>query len=282
MIKWVNGMNKDVCILVVSHNFPDLTDSLCEGIQQRTKSVSYDLHVIETGSQLNNCSKYATMWTSDGCRMTRGFNLLKIYADRVLKYKENKKYNAYMLFVNDAKFIDDRDIISIMYDDLMGLPDCGQIHPYQSNIYAPHTRLGKCTDDQVRKESFAEIICPMISANAWDTCGQDLLDDRFYYGWGLDYDMPYQFHKNGFKTYITDKVGIFHDPFTSYKNKEKTKEKLDTSQFINLARKNMHEGFINKYGIDWMQILVDGVPNDVSKEALFLWLYLNDGFRGKI
>lgn len=271
-----------VCILVVSHNFPELTDSLCDGIVKRTKNVDYDLHVIETGSQLNNCSKYATMWVSDGCRMTRGFNNLKQYADRLLNYKSGKKYDAYMLFVNDAKFIDDQDIVSLLYNDMKQYPDCGQIHPYQSNIYHPHRKLGKFTENQTRKESFAEIICPMISAKAWDVCGTSLLDDRFYYGWGLDYDMPYQFHKNGFKTYITDKVGIFHDPFTSYKNKEKTKEKLDTNQFMGLARENMHKGFVEKYGQDWMQTLVDAVPGDVSKEALYLWLSMNDGFRGKL
>jgi GT2 family glycosyltransferase len=275
-------MNKDVCILVVSHNYPELTNSLCEGIIERTKEVDYDLHVIETGSQINNCSKYATMWISDGCRMTRGFNNLKAHADRLLKYKENKKYNAYMLFVNDAKFIDNRDIVSILYKEMITKDDCGQIHPYQSNIYAPHKRLGKLTENETRKESFAEIICPMISSKAWETCGDDLLDNRFYYGWGLDYDMPYQFHKHGFRTYITDKVGIFHDPFTSYKNKEITKEKLDTNQFVSLARKNMHEGFVEKYGNNWMQLLVDAVPSDVSKESLFLWLHLNDGFKGKL
>lgn len=276
----VNNM-KNVCILVVSHNYPELTDSLCDGIVARTKGVDYDLHVIETGSQIDNCSKYATMWISDGCRMTRGFNNLKAHADRLLKYKSNQKYDAYMLFVNDAKFINDEDIISILYDEMKSLPDCGQIHPYQSNIYPPHIRLGKVTENSTRKESFSEIICPMISAEAWDKCGEDFLDNRFFYGWGLDYDMPYQLHKNGYRTYITDKVGIFHDPFTSYKNKEKTKQTMDGSQFIQIARKNMHEGFTEKYGSNWMQSLIDGVPNDVSNESLYLWLYMNDGFRGK-
>lgn len=271
-----------VCVLVVSHNYPELTDSLCEGIVKRTKGVDYDLHVIETGSSIGNFSKYITLWVSDGCRMTRGFNLLKSYADSVLKYKTGEKYDAYMLFVNDAKFIDDSDIISTLYHDMKALPDCGQIAPYQSNIYPPHTRLGKVSDSGTRKESFCEIICPMISAEAWDACGEDFLDNRFFYGWGLDYDMPYQLHKNGFRTYISDKVGIFHDPFTSYKNKEKTKQTMDGNQFIQLARKNMHEGFQQKYGSDWMQILMDGVPPDVSKEALYLWLAMNDGFRGKV
>lgn len=271
-----------ICVLVVSHNYPQLTDSLCDGIVSRTKEVDYDLHVIETGSDLNNCSKYATMWVNDGCRMTRGFNLLKQYADSVLKYKSGGEYDAYMLFVNDAKFIDDSDMISILYKEMKQRPDCGQIHPYQSNIYAPHTRLAKCSESTTRTESFAEIICPMISAKAWNICGPDLLDNRFYYGWGLDYDMPYQFHKNGFKTYITDKVGVFHDPFTSYKNKEKTKQSMDANQFINNARQNMHSGFVEKYGQNWMQVLMDAVPADTSKEALYLWLYMNDGFRGTI
>jgi len=272
-------MANKVCILVVSHNYPELTDSLCDDIISHTKNISYDLHVIETGSDLNNCSRHATLCVKDKCRMTRGFNLLKSYADAVNKYNTNEEYDAYMLFVNDAKFIDDKDMVSILYEEMLTLPDCGQIHPYQSNIYPPHFRLGKCTESDTRKESFSEIICPMISAKAWRKCGEDLLDNRFFYGWGLDYDMPYQFHKNGFRTYITDKVGVFHSPFTSYKNKDKTKQSMDGSQFIQLARKNMHEGFVSKYGQNWMDVLVKGVPEDVSDEALYLWISTNDGYR---
>lgn len=274
-------MSDKICILVVSHNYPELTDSLCDDIVSHTKNVNYDLHVVETGSEKENCSKYATLWTKDKCRMTRGFNLLKSYADSVNRYSGHKEYDAYMLFVNDAKFIDEKDMVSVLYEEMQSLPDCGQIHPYQSNIYPPHVRLGKLTENETRKESFSEIICPMISAKAWKTCGPDLLDNRFFYGWGLDYDMPYQFHKNGFRTYITDKVGVFHSPFTSYKNKEKTKQSMDGSQFIQLARKNMHEGFIQKYGNDWMSLLYDEIPSDVSKEALYLWLSMNDGFKLK-
>jgi GT2 family glycosyltransferase len=274
-------MNKKICVMVVSHNFPELTDSLCENIISHTRGVEYDLHVIETGSALDNCSKYTTIWVKDGCRMTRGFNLLKQHADSVLKYKTGQKYDAYMLFVNDAKFINNEDMISVLYSEMEKLSDCGQIHPYQSNIYAPHHLLGKITKNKTRKESFSEFVCPMISAAAWDKCGEGLLDNRFFYGWGLDYDMPYQFHKNGFKTYITDKVGVFHDPFTSYKNKEKTKEKLNVNEFVSLARNNMHNVFIEKYGKNWMQKIIDAVPEDVSNEALYLWLHHNDGFNGE-
>lgn len=269
----------EVCVLVVSHNYPEITDKLCENIIKNTKSVSYDLHVIETGSSLEKLSKYTTLWVKDGCRMTRGFNLLKNYADFINKVSGKEKYKAYMLFVNDAVYIDDQDLIGSLYDSMKKLPDCGQIHPYQTNITPLHQRLGKISNNLVRKESFAEIICPMISADAWDKCGEDLLDNRFFYGWGLDYDIPYQLHINGFRTYVTDKVGIFHKPFTSYINKEKTNEKLDKEKFVDLARDNMNEVMREKYGTNWTDFLIKNIPEDVPKEAMYNWMYANDGYR---
>lgn len=270
-----------VCVMVVSHNYPEITNNLCNNIVKNTKSVQYDLHVIETGSDLNKLSNFTTLWVKDGCRMTRGFNLLKQYADSVNKYNGHNPYYSYMLFVNDAVYIDDQDLIGSLYSSMKQLPDCGQIHPYQSNVTSVHRRLTKISDDMVRKESFAEIVCPMISAEAWNKCGENLLDNRFFYGWGLDYDMPYQFHKNGYRTYISDKVGIYHKPFTSYLNRDKTNESLTTDLFINKARINMQKGMIEKYGNDWVNFLANNIPNDVPKEALHGWLFANDGYRAK-
>jgi len=270
-----------VCVLVVSHNYPEITDRLCDKIVETTKNVDYDLHVIETGSDLAKLSKHTTLWVKDGCRMTRGFNLLKNYADAVNKYKNNEPYEAYMLFVNDAVYIDSKDLISSLYYSMKSLSDCGQIHPYQSNVTSLHKKLGKMTENSVRKESFAEIVCPMISAKAWDTCGIDLLDNRFFYGWGLDYDIPHQLNKNGFRTYISDDVVIYNKPFTSYLNKDKTGESHTKYTFVEAARVNMSQVLIEKYGTNWPHFLVENTPNDVSKEALYNWLFANDGYRGK-
>jgi hypothetical protein len=94
-------MKEKIAILVVSHNNPILTDELCKAIIERTKNVEYDLHVIETGSNLLKVSSYMTLWVNEGVRMTRGFNLLKSYADFIANQK-GYKYSAYQLFVNDA------------------------------------------------------------------------------------------------------------------------------------------------------------------------------------
>lgn len=265
-----------IAILVVSHNNPELTDSLCQSIVERTKGVDYDLHVIETGSNLAKVSKFMTLWVKEGVRMTRGFNLLKSYADFTAKQK-GYSYDAYHLFVNDAKFIDDKDMTSILWNEMKEIPECGQINPYQANIGMPHLRQNRVKSSGARKESFSEIICPMIRAEVWNSI-PDLLDDRFFYGWGLDYDVPHRLHTNGWRLYITDSVGIFHQAFTSYREKEKTEEKLEIGQFVNAARNNMDSVFVEKYGSNWRKVIHDSVPADVSRECLYLWLHVNDGF----
>lgn len=266
-----------IAILVVSHNNPELTDSLCDGIISRTKGVDYDLHVIETGSNLSKVSKYMTLWVKEGVRMTRGFNLLKVYADFTAKHR-GYTYDAYHLFVNDAKFIDDKDMTSILWKEMNENPDCGQINPYQANMGMPHIRQNRMKQSGARKESFSEIICPMIRAEAWNNI-PDLLDDNFFYGWGLDYDVPFRLHTNNWRLYISDSVGIFHQAFTSYREKEKTEEKLEVGQFVNEARLNMNTVFENKYGPGWRNVIFEAIPSDVSKEAMYLWLHVNDGFK---
>ena len=244
-----------IAILVVSHNNPDLTNDLCNGIIERISDpeIQYDLHVIETGSNLEKVSKYMTLWVNEGVRMTRGFNLLKNYADFTAKQK-GYEYDAYHLFVNDAKFINYNDITSIMFKQMMEHPDCGQINPYQANMGMPHMVQNKVNANGARKESFSEIICPMIRAKTWNEI-PDLLDNNFFYGWGLDYDIPHKLHTNGWRLYISDEAGIFHQAFTSYRDSKVTEEKLNVYEFVDKARTNMNEGFVKKYKRLWSQNL---------------------------
>ena len=268
-------MNK-IAILIVSHNNPELTNSLCKDIIKRTKGVEYDLHVIETGSNLLKVSKYMTLWVNEGVRMTRGFNLLKQYADFTAKQK-GYSYDAYHLFVNDAKFIDDKDMTTVLWNQMSSLSDCGQINPYQSNMTAPHLVQNKINESGARKESFSEIICPLIRAEIWNKI-PELLDDVFFYGWGLDYDIPHKLHTHGSRLYISDEVGVFHQAFTSYRDSKITEEKLNVHEFMNKARDNMNDGFVSKYGNDWKRVIYNSIPIDVPKTSMYNWLHFNDGF----
>jgi hypothetical protein len=257
-----------VCVLVVSHNLSGLTDELCREITIRTH-VPYDLHVIETGSDLDKCSKYMTLRTKDKIRMTRGWNVLRDYADRLVRISK-RRYAAYQLFVNDAKWVGDHDMITTLYRQMMSTSDCGQIHPYQTNIRDAGHLLRRCGPPGIRKVSFSEIVCPMIRAEAWARC-PDLLDDRFFYGWGLDYDIPYQLAKVGYRCYVSDSVGITHHAGTTAHNRQVTNEK-PFHVVQDESRENMYAGMWDKYGEGWPYILLESVPKDVSPEALHDWL----------
>jgi hypothetical protein len=252
-----------VAVLIVSHNHPKLTDSLVESIKKQTKSVDVDVYVIETGSDKDKCSKYTTLWVDEGLRMTRGWNTLKDYADR------RGRYFAYHLFVNDAKLLPGEDMIGSLALDMEAIKDCGYIHPYQTVPQPPGPLLNKQTDGEIRKVSFAEIVCPMIRADMWAKIGQDFLDRRFFFGWGLDYDHPKLIHDAGYRMYISDKVGVEHKAYTSYREGV---DSLSQNEFKDQALQNMREGLIAKYGANWQRVIIDSIPADVSRDALVSWL----------
>lgn len=259
-----------VCILVVSHNFRELTNELCRNIVVNTQGVPYKLHVIETGSHFSKFSQYATLWTAEKIRMTRGWNVLRDYADR-LAAAEGYAFDAYHLFVNDAHFLPQEDMVSTLYQQMMSLPDCGQIHPYQTNIREAGKLLRRQFQQGTRKVSFSEIVCPMIRAEAWRK-NPGLLDDAFFYGWGLDYDMPHQLHQSGYRCYVSDAVGVTHHAGTTYHHADVTEEALRYNEFQAKARQNMYERMNQKYSDAWPRVLLDGVPHDVDPQAMFDWL----------
>lgn len=255
--------------LVVSHNFPSLTDSLVETIRALDISNSADIYVIETGSNLEKLSKYTSLWVSEGVRMTRGWNILHDYARRLGNL--STPYTHYMLYVNDAKPGDHPDYIR----ELMLQADRAEapvIHPYRSDMGGAH---GKKEGLATRPESFFEIVSPMIKASFWDT-EINLLDDIFYYGWGLDYDIPHKVHRAGHRIHISNTVSVSHTAFTSYTNAEMTEEKLSQPQFMSEARKNMYEGMIARYGERWPEVITASIPEDVDGSALRDWIRINE------
>ena len=257
-------MNK-TAIIVVSHNGKDITDPLCKKITDNIKS-PYDLFVIETGSQISKMSSYATFWVKDGIRMTRGFNWGIRYAIWKEKF-DNIHYDSFWLLVNDAKLFQ-CDTLLTMVEFLRSHPDCGQIHPFIDNT--PCKPLKKQTPHDVRKVSFVEIICPLISRKAIDTI-PNLLDDDLFYGWGLDYEIPYLLHKHGFRTYLSDDVGVVHNAGTTVNTGNDAEIKSMEKQFT-VSRENMVTVLKRKYGPDWARTFLNAVPSDVPKDALLIWL----------
>lgn len=250
-----------VAALIVSHNNPKLTDGLVESIKRQTLGVEVDVYVIETGSDKDKCSKYTNIWVDEGIRMTRGWNTLKDYADR------NGDYFAYQLFVNDAKLLEGQDMISYLAGSLSSDEKLAYIHPYQTTPYPQCPQVNKVNKRGIRYESFAEIVCPMIRKDLWDKV--DMLDRRFFYGWGLDYDHTKLVHDAGYRMAISDDVGIEHVPYTSYR--DGADKNLNQDKFLKLAQENMIQGLVEKYGKNWKQVIRDSIPEEVGTKAFDNW-----------
>jgi GT2 family glycosyltransferase len=256
------SINK-TCIIVISHNDAKLTDSLCENIIRNTKT-EFDLFVVETGSDLDKISKYTTLWIKDKIRMTRGFNKGIEYALWREKF-ENVHYDSFWCLVNDAK-LNEQDTLSGLKNVINKNKDCGQVHPFVSNSISPYQRQIGAED--FYKSSFVEIICPLFTREA---IIEGMFDDRFFYGWGLDYEIPYLLHKKGLKTYISNKVSVFHTPSTTVLKNNDTQIKSQQQQF-NVSRTNMMSVLIEKYGEKWGDVFLSAIPNDVSKDAYVHWV----------
>lgn len=257
-------MNR-TAVIIVNHNNPELTDNLCSNIKTHTNT-DFDLYVVETGSKLNCMSRFASLWVKDGIRMTRGFNWGIKYAIWKEQMDNSYVYDTFWLLVNDSHLFN-TDTLSPLAEFIRKTPDCGQISPYIDN--SPSTFLRKQTYSGERKSSFVEIVCPMFSRKAIEIPG--LLDERFFYGWGLDFDIPYILHKNDLKTYISDTVGVYHTPGTTVSTNNDAEIKTVPEQF-DISRRNMLDGLVTKYGYGWAKIFYDAIPQDVSKDAYYDWV----------
>lgn len=255
-------MNHKTCVIIISHNDGTLTDSLCDNIIRNSKS-EYDLFVVETGSDISKMSKYVTLWVKDKIRMTRGFNKGIQHALWREKW-ENVHYDNFWCLVNDAK-LPEQDVMSGLLEVMSCNNDCGQAHPYISNSVSPYQR-GKGGNGWF-KTSFVEIVCPMFSRKSIEI---GLFDDRFFYGWGLDYEIPYILHKNGLRSYISNKVSVFHTPSTTVNRNNDTEIKSQHHQF-DVSRNNMMAVLHEKYGDKWGKTFLDAIPSDVPSESFVHW-----------
>ena len=272
-------MESKTAIIVISHNSKDLTKSICNKINNYTKS-PYDLFVVETGSKPDQIAKgnFRSIWTSDGIRMTRGFNLGIHYAIINEQYHQGEfDYDSFWLVVNDCIF-DDIDTLTPLVCFIRNNKDCAQIHPYIKNSYSDwqkrQTIDPKSFDDgntiipNARKTSFSEIVCPLLSREIID---KNILDNRYFYGWGLDFEIPYLIHKNLKRLYISNEVGIVHNPGTTSDSGNDELFKNRTEQF-KISRENMIEVLTAKWGKKWGDVFLEKIPEDVPREPFIDWV----------
>lgn len=259
---YINTYKEKIAIIIISHNSKNITNELCKKIISITK-IPFDLCVIETGSIKEEISDYSTIWVKDGIRATRGFNIAINYMQQQAKCNDNE-YKFWWCLMNDTILCDEFDVLNSLYNDMINNIDCGIIHPSINN--SPSYILRK-NSNNIRKESFVEFICPLIHNNLINK----LFDNRFFYFWGVDYDMIKICFDNNMKIYIDDKIKIIHNAGTTTRNGKDNDFKTMEQQF-NTSRQNMIEVMELKYGKHWYKVIREAIPLDVPCEAYVDWI----------
>ena len=258
-------MENRTAIIIVSHNSKEITDTLCDSIVRNTKAKS-DLYVIETGSDLNKISRYTSLWSSEGIRMTRAFNLGIQFA-LIKESSLDVNYDSFWLVVNDT-ILDEIDTLTPLVTFMRQNKDCAEIHPYVKNSPSIYQQKAGIIVSNARKTSFTEIVCPLFSR---EIINKYILDNRYFYGWGLDYEIPYLIYRSGKRIYISNEVGVTHNAGTTTRIGGDGDFKTIPDQF-KASRDNMMETLIWKWGPKWGDLFLQAIPPDVPKEPFIHWV----------
>lgn len=263
----------NLAVIICNRNDPQRTDALCERLLSLSKKHPVDLFVVESGSDLDKLSKYASVWYRENTNWVQGFNLGMEYARRHKTRHTGVPYDAYWLLCNDAQFPDsvlpeDRDPVAAIHRAIEAARAQGNnwavIHPYQSYFTPGHpgfplNKKGK----SLRQVSFVEFVCPVFNAYFLGACedrlGHTPLYEPFTRGWGVDYMLSYYAGMLGWKIYNCDDVGTLHIPNTSHLNHLQTKTE-DNPTFLNAARTEMLNVLVKEWGKDWGDQFLKVIP----------------------
>ena len=100
----------------------------------------------------------------------------------------------------------------------------------------------------------------------------------FFFGWGIDYEIPYLLHKNNLNVYVSNEVYVEHHPSTTTLSGKDDLFKTKQDQF-NLSRKNMLENLEKKYGKNWGNLFLSQIPKDVPINSFKEWVSNNGDYK---
>jgi hypothetical protein len=244
-------MSFHTAVLVLNRNMREMTERLIDRIRESNTKYSMDIWCIDADSDQEEVvtTSDQVFMLYDNPRWAKAFNIGLIESQH-FGHMKGTPYSHFWCVCNDAQMVDD-EILATLID---GMPDdCAQIHPYQMN-HPRDSFQGRFTDGGVRASSYVEFVCPLLSRTfierAQHHFGFPGIDPDFPMGWGVDYVLPYTAHYLGFKSYLSDDVGIIHEPGTTHANHVQAKVESN-EDMRKKARNTMLDVLEQKYGKDW-------------------------------
>lgn len=249
-----NGNNiKDVAIIIINRDRPDLTNKLYESIENHVGTITYDTYVIEMGSTKK--SKYSTFWYDDSSFRGKsyGHNVGVRYA------KARGTYKYYLLLMNDIDFISEKVI-----ENLVNLADierrlaiispCDLDSGYAGGISMP---LAKGRYHCVSQVNYIVMLIKSEIINRGD-----FLNPNFKYCWGATHELSYKVYKSGFKVAYADSIHMKHH--TENTTFGVIKGLPSRQEYLLRAKQFASRYMVENYGKEWDKLFSSVLPKDVE------------------
>lgn len=245
---------KDLAIIIVNRNRPDLTDALVEQLQPLGSKVSKDIFVIECGSDPDRRSRYESFSYEDPDFSGKCYGHNR-GLDWVLE--NHGRYRHYWALMNDLVFTSEPDPIGTLVEILDSEPRMGIVSPTErdSHYLMSKPRPGR----RWHKVPTTDYLALMIKDECLQECG--FLNRDFKYCWGAIHELSYQLYRRGWFIAYCDEIVMKHLGGTTYGKAAKT---IKRNEYIYKARKWAAEYFVDTYGNDWDRVFAACLPPDVQ------------------
>jgi hypothetical protein len=226
-------------VTILHYNTIDLTDSLYESLLEG-KDNSYDIMVLDNGSDSDKVSKYTTHQLEENIFFGGGLNIAFDYM------LQNQEYDS-MMFMNSDLIIHGKNFVKTLHkelieNDLKIISPCILEVSKQQTYWKP---MRPWNTNMTRLVPWIDFQCPMFHRSFIEEVKQ--FDQKLMYGWGQDVLSGLICEDKGWKIGVSDITPCIHLVSQTIKaNSDKPK----ISQYNILAEKNMFEYFSSVNIID--------------------------------
>jgi hypothetical protein len=245
---------KDLAVIVVNRNRPDLTDRLVEQIHCFGPEKDKDVIVVECGSDPDKRSRYATFWYDDPDFSGKcyGHNQGLVYLQ-----KNGLRYRYYWFIMNDVLFESEPDPIDHLLLTLDSNPRMGLISPTERDSDYPGARPR--AGSRWHKVATCDYLALMIKHECLREVG--FLNPQFKYSWGAIHELSYKMYSRDWFLAYSDDVTMRHLGGTTYGAAAGT---VPRNEYIENAKCWAAKYFRDNYGSRWDEKFAAALQADVE------------------
>jgi hypothetical protein len=244
-------------VLALNRNLPDVTDGLCNQLIERAMTgkeiTPFDLFVLESGSERERLSRYASHHFVDdfsvktGLRIARGLNAgIKLLPG----------YDFYGFFTNDVVLTHLNDTIGTVQSYFDQYPKIGLIECLEAftgfEMWSPQTHQAKPVDAKsypLFYTPYPIIRAIFLRGDLARKLSPEILCPDNWRNWGNDEDLGYRTWRAGYYVASSTSLSIHEDSFLSTKEHEQVRTE-DELTFKHEAKAQMEAFIYSKYHTD--------------------------------